>query len=90
MSSSSRYLRYSVTCPSGHTEIRGEVISGVAGEVEAADEVKWRRRFVCGYCKADQAPGRFLIRILVNEPMPSSERRDKNEGPGDTSDPSGK
>ena len=90
MTSSTRYLRYSVTCPSGHTEIRSEVISGMAGEVEAADEVKWRRRFACGYCKADQASGRFLIRILVNEPVASPERHDKNEGPGDTSEPSGK
>ena len=73
MSDSSRYVRYSVTCPSGHTDIRGEVISGVAGEVETADEVRWRR-FVCSYCKADLASGRFLIHILVNEPIPGHEK----------------
>ena len=80
MSRSARYLRYSVTCPSGHTEIRGEVISEVCGELEAAGEVK-ARRFVCSYCKADLGSGRFLIRILVNEPMPSPEIPRKDKGP---------
>ena len=62
-----RFVRYSFTCPLGHTEIREEMIFE-AGKIDAANEVK-RRRFVCDHCKSDSSTSEFLVRILVNEPM---------------------
>ncbi len=68
MTTFSRFVRYSFTCPFGHTEIREEMIFE-SGKIEAANQVK-RRGFVCAQCKADSSTGKFLVRILVNEPMP--------------------
>lgn len=64
----SRFVRYSFTCPSGHTEIREEMVFD-AGKRDAGNEVK-KRRVICDCCEADSSSSPFLIRILVNEPMP--------------------
>lgn len=66
MTVTSRFVRYSFTCPSGHTEIREEMIS--KNELEAGREVK-RRTLTCGFCKANSLTSKFLIRILINEPI---------------------
>jgi len=60
----SRFVRYSFTCPSGHTEIREEMIS--KEELAAGREVK-TRALVCGFCKANSSTSKFLIRILINK-----------------------
>lgn len=62
------FIRYSFTCPSGHTEIRGEIVSAI-GSVEAAEKVM-KGQFVCGHCKADSRTSKFLVRVLLNEPLP--------------------
>ncbi len=44
-----RFVKYSITCPSGHTEIRNEVIVE-PGRIGAAHEVI-RQRFICSHCR---------------------------------------
>ena len=61
------FVRYSFTCPSGHTEIRGEIVAAT-GRLEAAEKVT-KGPFLCGYCKADSLTSKFLVRVLVNEQL---------------------
>lgn len=68
MTISSRYVKYSYTCPNGHTGVEEKMVFAQNAE-DALAEIT-QQGFKCGSCKADSLTEKFRVDVFTNEPMP--------------------